>query len=190
MIYDKNFLITSSGRTGTTWLAHLMNRSAKWTVFHEPRGFRDDSYEKASYIFKNEYYGEVNGALWKDFHKFECKKAIIYRPMKEVIVSVANRHPTQIEDRFRRAAIMNHSLFAQSGEGIVIDFHGMVSDIDYLIKIFKYFGVVDFCPIKSDLSRKKNEQKRKQFNVFEDLPKKYQDLFYSLNFKDIPCSVL
>lgn len=35
-----NFFITSQGRTGTKWLAWLLNNSPTWTVLHEYFDYR------------------------------------------------------------------------------------------------------------------------------------------------------
>lgn len=184
MVKNKNFLITSTGRTGTKWLANVMNKSTKWTVYHEPRGFKNDSYDKAMFIFKNPYYSEVNGALLYDVELFECKKAIIQRDTKEITVSFMNRYDYQ--DMFNRLKLLKKANdFIKTLDIKVISFHKMTTDLSYLQSIFNYFGINDYIPTTNDLITKVNKTITAAYTDFDSLPKQIKDYYYKINIKEI-----
>jgi arsenate reductase-like glutaredoxin family protein len=177
-----NFLITSTGRTATKWLAHLMNKSKVWTVFHEPRGYRNDSYKIAMFIFKNQYYGEVNGALRNDFEKFPFKKAIISRCYKEHLLSLSNRYDYNTFIQKIVTSKQANEMFHKFETPVVFDYHKMTTDLEYLKRIFKWCGINDYTPTNKDLITKVNEGKQVNYKSYHLLPKEVKFLIASLNF--------
>lgn len=174
-----NFLVVSTGRTGTKWLAQLLNRSRYWTVLCEPRGYRGDSFEKAGYAYNNDFYGEVNGALLKDYEKFDCKKAIIARDPDELLLSWANRYDIDKLREKMRVFEESQKLLESYG-GTVIDFRKMTTNLDYLHKIAAYLHVHDVEFTEHDL-RPVNTTKVKTYEELKDLPKHIIELWKSLD---------
>lgn len=179
-----SFLITSSGRTGTKWLATILNKSKQWTVFHEPRGYVGDSWRIASYAFQNDYYGEVNGALCRDFEKIPFKKAIIQRPTKDLILSFANRYDEiEVFNRISQFKPINEMLYQFSLKATVFDFNLMVTDLPYLYMIFDWCNIKDYYPIETDLKPINHAIERK-YQTFDDLPKSIKLLTKHLDLKE------
>lgn len=144
----RNFLITGMGRSGTCFLAGLMNQSPTWTVKHEPRGSRDmrsDAFDVQG-RFNQDRYGEVNSYLRyvaKDMHV--AKLGILIRDPIEVWRSICIRKPAHewdkhIDDYERTIDAMEH---LRDTGAIVIDFHRMVSDPDYTSRMIQAFGIPD-----------------------------------------------
>lgn len=149
MVYEmQNFLITGMGRSGTCFLANLMNQSPTWTVKHEPRGSRDtrsDAFDVQG-RFNQDRYGEVNSYLRyvaKDMHV--AKLGILIRDPIEVWRSICIRKAVHewdnhLDDYERAIDAMEH--LRDSG-AIVIDFHRMVKDPDYTSHMIEAFGIPD-----------------------------------------------
>ena len=83
----KNFLISGSGRSGTKFLANLMNKSEVWSVKHEPPPAGIENYTSSESIwqtykrFELDHYGEVNSYLRKILIHFPVNKKGLLMPV-------------------------------------------------------------------------------------------------------------
>jgi len=179
-----NFLIVSTGRTATKWLANIMNRG-DITVLHEPRGWTDDTFDKAKYAFyQHQSYGEVNGALRYSLLDFdEIKKGIIVREPKSLVVSFSNRRSTK--DLIKKIIDINtdYEIFDKYfSMGIpVFHYERMVSDIDYLQNLLNTYGVNYTCT-NDDLQTKINTNKQVRYKHFDELPEACKIVFNAMNW--------
>ena len=185
----KNFLITSTGRTGTKYLSGIMNLSKYWTVLHEPRGFLDDNYTKAIDIFYNvDFYGEVNSALIHTAEDFieDFNVGVILRKPKDVILSYCNRRETLAEQLAILAEVNKRHLEVlelSNTKGVYhIDFDKMVTDKRYLNRVIRYFGISDIDLSSIDLSEKININEEPEFESFDCLPKVIKDCYDALSW--------
>lgn len=187
---NSNFIVTGTGRCGTKFLSNLLNRSKLWTVLHEPRGWKHqfDGYNNAHHVFTNHnFYGEVSRSLIMDLLKFKwCRKAVIIRPYKEVVLSYSNRRynmNTMISAVCDVNREYNQAIsLSQRRDVLTIDFHKMVSNSDYLNNILVALGVEDIKATKFDMLAKVNENKEIAFKRYIDLPKVIQDCVSELNW--------
>jgi len=180
----KNFLITSTGRTATKWLANLMNQSELWSVYHEPRGYTEDTWEQARKYFGRDYYGEVNGALCLDFYKVPYKKAVIRRDTKELALSFANRY--SYPDYFQRIKMLKErNDIIRSFRPMLIDFQSITTDLDCLRNLFKDFGITDYIPTQADLDNVVNANKEIKYASFNDLPQPMIDAYFKAQIKEL-----
>ena len=143
------------GRTGTLFLATLMNRSAQWTVLHEAGrapgrpDFAQRSMLDIQQRFNKDYYGEVNGFLRFRARELKIKKmGVILREPVDHWISIANqkipntreRCVTQIDNLEK--TLLELDFLVQCGAR-KIHFASMVNDLAYLKKLFAYFEITD-----------------------------------------------
>lgn len=166
-----SFLITSTGRTGTKFLAWAMNHSPTWTVRHEPeggpnrKGFRKELQKR----LRRENYGEVNCRTRYHFDKVDVsRRGVILRRFSDVRVSHFNKdradHKRLKRNRSRlrqgqpgRVRVPEQILptpayyayeaeiidkYVQSGV-IVARYELMTTSIAYLRQVMELFGVTD-----------------------------------------------
>lgn len=92
-----SFLISGSGRSGTRFLANLMNLSETWTVLHEPhpkyiRNNTKENLEVVQKVFDRDFYGEVNSMRRYIFMDINvANHGVIIRNPFELWLSIANR---------------------------------------------------------------------------------------------------
>lgn len=103
-----SFLITGMGRSGTKFLATMLNRSPSWTVEHETQADRGrwrhtPRYDRAAHLAATMHYwqrhghasyGQVNSSvrfLLPD-HPADVKAVIIRHP-RDIVLSTVNRDP-------------------------------------------------------------------------------------------------
>ena len=126
-----NFVITGWGRSGTMFLADLLNMSEKWNVIHEYPG--DRVYNDAKGVaprFDQDYYGEVNSYLRRILDDLPVKKkALILRDPLDVWISVSNRKSQQMWDNIlARMSFVYDNFFAEYADKYtVIDFEKMTT---------------------------------------------------------------
>ena len=87
-----NFVITSMGRSGTKFLAFMLNKSKIWDVKHEVDKTLEFDASKVNLRFQKENYGEVSSFLRYILNEIEVeKKGVIIRDPRHVLVSTFNR---------------------------------------------------------------------------------------------------
>ena len=202
-----NFAISSTGRTGTHFLARQLNRSEKWTVKQEVyreknnENFRDGLYfqqgkpihKETLKAFEQDYYGEVSFQLYGYLPELNVrKKAIIIRNPRDVCLSLANRKCSN--KWFTQTNTVYNYLVDYANknkEVMVIDFKKMVSDMDYFKKIAFFVGIDDLDFSKINLSKKTNIYKHGYiYNTWDDLPKENRDFYNTLKWKKYEKNIL
>lgn len=183
-----NFLITAMGRSGTKFLATLMNMSKKWTVKHEPEGASDLKADipHIQKRFNQDYYGEVNSYLRFKADEIKVEKyGVILRSPIAIWMSIANRHPKEKwgEDlKDLEQSIIRLLYYSALNRFLTIDFKRMTNDIDYLIDLLDYFGIKDIS--KDDISLEKiNETKDRKYYSLEQFNSHIQDTLLDLENK-------
>lgn len=178
---NKNpFLITAMGRSGTKFLATMMNRSSRWTVRHEPKG-RGNEQDPAGMslfqTFNTDYYGEVNSMLrWKAAQLQLPKTAVILREPYALATSVYNKTKANKKANHKSKGLqdgwLEQSLYALDtliGMGYpVIWFEKMTTDVDYLNHVIESFGIDDVG--FNDNPKPVNANPKPEVNQWEDVP--------------------
>ena len=176
----KNFLISGSGRCGTRFLAHLMNRSEKWTVLHEPGPPGIHEYTTSAQCestlkrFEHDYYGEVNSMLRRIFiNLYVAKRGLLVRNPYDVYLSIANRRGTEtkyIEEFKESLQLMDYALSNKNFKVKKIEFEKLTTDVDYAKGILEYFDIDDVEITEEDIHTKVNFTEEKKFKTINDLP--------------------
>jgi hypothetical protein len=189
MSFKHNFLISGFGRSGTKFLATVMNLSPSWVVKHE--AIRElDNFDKIQESFQQDFYGDVNSPLRSHFLKIKvAKKGIILRDPKDIFLSVCNRgfkdHEIlyEIEDLNFYWNIF-HSWLKQDREIYEIRFEKMVTDLSYLQEICKNFGINDIDFKRVNLNKKINPNNPSliKYESFEDLPTLWKNKWFQYNW--------
>lgn len=193
--------MTGLGRSGTSFLARLMNRTRAFSVAHEWHiplpGYEDLSLRRfpihrfwlGRYPFPRYRtgYGEVNSYLRFFLNPAACgaerlipKKAIIHRDPREVITSVMNRGGRTIADFdevcdriLRMYWNLQGLLKLQSKSYRRIEFHEMVTDANYLYEILDWVGISDVKISPQDLATKVNQNDSSWFPEFREWEMKH-----------------
>lgn len=197
-----SFLITSTGRTGTKFLARLMNRSKQCMVKHQPDNKDSQMEDKVHSIdeffnnkipewqqkrFNKQFYGEVNGALRYNFMDIQAnKKGIIYRDYKEVILSFANGRDIRstTEGLIAKVKDVNlchnafHKILEDNPQILLIDFNMMTTSKQYLLSVLRFFGIEDVDPNLC----KVNSNEKWKYKTYNDLPKEVAKLVNDMNW--------
>jgi len=144
-----NFAITGMGRSGTKFLAGLLNRAVGWTVEHEPHpGFQ--SLQEVVKRFDKSNYGEVNSYLRYQILSIPVSfRAVILRDPRDIFHSMYNRGKPDLE-RLNEVLVSLDSTLS-SGKVSIISFSKMTSDRDYLKSLIDDIGLKIELPL--DLSR-------------------------------------
>ena len=180
-----NFFITGFGRSGTTFLSKMMNKSKQWTVNHENRGDTDWSDNNITNIrraFETPFYGEVNSYLRKYIHDIEVDKiGVITRDTQDIFLSMANRRP--IEELNKRINGL-HEMYTKilptiPADTYMIEFDKMTNDKEYLQQIFFDFGITDIDMEEINLEKKVNGSTGKWYNTWDELPDEHKQLYFS-----------
>lgn len=183
-----NFLITAMGRSGTRFLAELMNRSRKWTVLHEPVGSRDScaTCSNVQMRFNYDHYGEVNSHLRHAALDLNvAKKGVIIRDPAEVWVSILNR---KSKDKWEEM-LLNYEVSANALEALVcggasvICFRRMTTEVSYAYKVLDHFGIRDVMIGPSLLTARVNET---QGRVYRTVPKEHAKRIQTLRERIMP----
>lgn len=93
------FAITGMGRSGTAWLASMLNRSPTWTVRHEPHGgFAPVSQVRDRFARHDNCYGEVNSYLRFQLLALDVRwRAVIVRDPLQIFQSMFNRGKPRLD---------------------------------------------------------------------------------------------
>jgi hypothetical protein len=179
-----NFLISGSGRSGTRFLANLMDRSEIWTVKHEPGAAGIKNYTSAESIgqtyerfeWDGDHYGEVNSMLRRIFIHFPVrKKGLLIRNPYDIYLSIANRKQNtkrQFLDEFIESlGIISYAL-DKDKKIKKIEFEKIITDADYAQSILNHFGILDVEVTDKDVATKINytKEENKKYKTIKDLP--------------------
>jgi hypothetical protein len=159
-----SFAISGFGRSGTRFLAELMDRSPTWTVRHEP----SSEYHRARLIerFRREQaggpYGECNSYLLYAIDSLPVDRVgVIIRDPLEICVSAANRGHELTDGFIEHLAASLAAIDVTLARGAApISFALLTSDLGYLATLIRTFGVTDMAPTTADLANKVNAASR------------------------------
>ncbi|HEV3004240.1 MAG TPA: hypothetical protein VGX78_07245 [Pirellulales bacterium] len=155
-----SFAISGFGRSGTKWLAELLDRSAGWTVRHEPSSEYHCGALRRRFADARQQgpYGEVNSYLLVALFELPVdRRGVIVRDPLDICVSAANRgHPMSqaFIDHLASSLAMIDQAIERGADAI--SFARMTSDLDYLTRAMRRFGVNDVRLAPVDLATKVN----------------------------------
>ncbi len=160
----KNFLITGHGRSGTSFLSNLMNKSTQWTVLHEPNN--SSNVEEIQNRFSKEYYGEVNSYLRWYASKIKVdRKGVLIRNPLEILISTFN-HKGECNKvyiyRISESLYLIDELVKNDSQ--IIYFKSLINNPIYCQQIIKDFGINDVDVKEEDIKLKKNMTINARFN--------------------------
>jgi len=134
------FAITGMGRSGTAFLAGVLNGADGWTVEHEPvSGFRSVREAQARFARAGGNYGEVNSYLRFGILALKVDaRAVIVRDPVEIFRSMFARG----RPRLAHLGEALHALDAAIRAGVpAISFARMTSNAEYLRRVARSVGV-------------------------------------------------
>jgi hypothetical protein len=179
-----NFLISGSGRSGTRFLANLMNKSKIWTVKHEPGASGVENYTSADSInqtykrfeFDGDHYGEVNSMLRRILIHFPVrKKGVLIRNPYDVYLSIINRKQNTerkyLDEFIESLGIIDYALSKDKKMRKIV-FEKLVSDVDYAQDVLTFFGIDDVIVTEEDIKTKVNQtqEENRKYKSIKDLP--------------------
>jgi hypothetical protein len=176
-----NFLISGSGRSGTRFLANLMDKSEVWFVEHEPGAAGIEHYTTAESIgktyrrFERHRYGEVNSMLRRILIHFPVKKkGVLIRNPYDIYLSIANRRGVErkyLDEFIESLGLISYAL-SKDKKMKKIMFERLISDVDYAQDILRFFGINDVVVTEEDIKIKVNqtEEENKKYKTIKDLP--------------------
>jgi len=187
-----NFLITASGRSGTTFLSTVMNKSSIWSVKHEPQRSGKLSIAQIQKRFNQNYYGEVNPFLWPIADEIKVKKkGVILRDPIELWISIANRY--QGKNLIQHLNDLEEIIFKmlyysmKKDKYLTISFKKMTNDKNYLQAILSYFEVKDVKITEEILGEKINASTRYDYYSLEQFNNNIQSRVNNLKIKIKRC---
>jgi hypothetical protein len=180
----KNFLITAMGRSGTKFLASVMNRSVAWTVEHEPTPHEPQVVQPGDTIwrrFEDSYYGEVNSRMrWVLFDLPVAKRGVILRHPADLMLAIYNKRQASKKKRpFPKAQYLEslELLDRYVKQGVyTIRFERMTTDPAYLQQVLYEFGIEDVEVGADTCAKKVNALPTKVVETVEELPGELLDL--------------
>lgn len=177
----QNFIITGFDKTGSAYLADILDGNNGWTVKHNPRGVGDtlntgkSTYNKRIMMdFDEDLYGEVSPNLryWPGIKV--AKKGIIVRDPMDNFLSVANTQPAAFHRPLvNRMCEWYRSILslANTDQPIrFIHFELMIKSVSYVQEIAEWCGVGGIDANKIKLFEAKNVNTRKRYKTTADLP--------------------
>ncbi len=181
-----SFAIASHGRSGTKFLASLLDRSPSWTVQHEPggdSGFLPLTEVQARFDSGGPRYGEVNSTLRVHLGDLRVdRRFVILRDPLAVFLSAANRKPAAIRSGAIEPILAYHDEQFRIVHRLVrsmipaIRFELMTTNLVYLADQIEKLGVDDVEPTPADLARKVNANRKTTWPTLDDLPRGVGDL--------------
>jgi hypothetical protein len=166
----KAFLLTGTGRSGTTFLAETLNRSLMWEINHEsPNDHRylevpdDRSADELKDRFRKIYYGEVNSQLRAIAPALNRRGVRVYftvRHPMDVIKSVhtaRGRSKDQFLETLHEVLPSLTAVFLLKLLGFkYFKFEKFTTDKYYFLEMMNELGVDDLCISKVNLKEKIN----------------------------------
>ncbi len=180
-----SFAISGMGRSGTLFLATMMNRSEIWTVEHEPWPLYNmhEVMDEVHARFDRDNYGEVNSFLRYVLRDLGVKKkGVIRRNPADVFISICNweddfleKLPEKIDFIKRSFEVVDHAI---ATEGIYpIVFEKLTTEPDYTNEVIAEFGIKDVVLNEEDLAGKIHRAETNAYQGFEDLTGEQVSLF-------------
>ena len=175
------------GRSGTRFLAAVMNRSKKWTVRHEPmmyaggpKGWRGhclvaDPKMVAARFDQQQYYGEVNSYLRHVLPELlVARRGVILRHPQSILVSLMNWDAKHKMSQWRvdSTALGYRALdrALQDASVVSIHFERMTTDVAYLQNVLEVFGIDDVQASEEMIAQKINAPKHYRIEKYADIP--------------------
>lgn len=178
---NRTFLVTGHGRSGTHFLARVLDTSPTWRVDHEAVG----TLMSMSTIMIDRHYGSrtlygmvSNYCRWHALGaKAVGKVAVILRNPFDIALSHHNRGTWSGNfNRFFERDFKAIDKLARSDRVQVIRFSAMTTDMDYLLETAKLLGITDLDPDKIDMNKKISPSR----GTATKLPKKQFDKIQSV----------
>lgn len=192
----KTFFITGLGRSGTAFLASVLNRSSQYHVVHEwkvPRTpFRDGRLQKFPlwrfYLARHPFggvrpgYGEVNSHLRRTLDAGSAgrevlveKRGVILRDPRDIVASGMNRNgrteadfPSLCEDKVSEFARLLELLDHPTLHYEPFEFRRFTAEPDYIRQIAEWAGIGDLDVPPEVVARKVNVSERSSFPRWRD----------------------
>jgi len=173
-----NFVIAGLGSSGSRFLAKVMDRSQQWHVVHEGISQSFDLGGETPLLAqlildaRPRFFGDVNGALL--FHLLELrvgKRAVIIRNPRDMLLSWYCEAEGRLPASFFSFNAGGYFALDECIEHGVkcIRFERMVTDLDYLRRIIRYFGIRDVEPTEEMLRTKVNAKRNAFCASYEDI---------------------
>lgn len=163
MVLATKFLITSFGRTGTAWLAWVMNHSKQWDVRHESLcGSGNVGVVAPSYIMHLEHYRGLTGIVLRN-------------PIHAVISNFNYAATHDISEEENTATILKmwplyHKLMAEALDRKAILLHyPRFNSVDYVQSVCQAFGINDITVEQWHLAKSVNAHPSR-YATADDLP--------------------
>ena len=167
-----SFFITSIGRTGTAWLAWLLNHSPTWLVQHESQHRFTSSVKcgliAPSYLLKLIEYKQYNA------------RYIVLRDPREVAISmmnylehdgIADNLDRSVKDWIYMCGVIESAL----DMGIETIDYGRFNRVDYMNELCKRLHIDDL-EIEESMLLKRVNTKPGTYTEFDQLPVQLQDM--------------
>jgi len=181
----KTFAISAMGRSGTTFLANLMNRSLEFEVHHElddMTSLPSDAAQIQERFAGGRNYGEVSSGLRFVLPFLDVNyKGVILRDPVDIFVSFCNRrNDSEIAADIHKFTEHWESVdYMASCPAIhVIRFERMVSSVSYTEKLLRSFGIYDVVVTKSDIDTPVNRYAKIRFRSIYEIPAHFVDDFF------------
>ena len=185
------FIVSGMGRSGSMFLAQLCNQSVSHHVVHE---WKHGSAEHRQMVFRPEWYlrmvratlftekpmCHVNSYLlyYLDFFSDVAMTAILYRDIREVVLSNLNRRPENQWNPIVKNIVAWYEYYHRTlrGKHMEIPFDIMTTDVDYLQSLLGGLGVTDVEVTEEMMLTKVNEEKKTKFQTYDEVPDKVKKL--------------
>jgi len=175
-----NFAISSLSRSGSTFLARVMDKSEKYRVYHE----RDEHVVQVGdrvtvqKRFARKDYGEVSSRLRFVLPTLNVKKkGVILRNPFDLLVSVCNRREDMNEYIYTFGEHFKTLDKLVGCADVVIRFEHMTTSATYLDDMLRRFGISDV-PITDELVHtRQNVSKQYHYQCFRELPLRWRRVF-------------
>jgi hypothetical protein len=156
------FFITSQGRTGTKWLAYLMDRSPTWFVGHETTSRAGCALANRGLV-SSSHIQHLDGSPHMPFHE-STKLGAIIRDPNESCLSAANKMQKMNEaDRayyLKRWVLHMSKCFTIMDKvledgALPINYY-LFNDVGYVQGVLEHFGIDDVVVTEEDLMIRRN----------------------------------
>jgi hypothetical protein len=158
-----SFLVTALGRSGTKWLAKLLDRSPTWCVAHEARPIGQMKLDVMRQRLSEPNYGEVSAPMrpYASQVEVDVGKVIIRHPYDQVVsaynraIVVCRQPPDYLASMVGEAYRELFRLVDRLGWGVIL-FDRMISEVEYTQQVAAELGVTDVTVTEEDLATKEH----------------------------------